>query len=279
MWFQRVLLWLGVLGLAILVLAIGSALLATELSFLDLGSWFLQVGYSFLVVCFTALLLLLYVWPIAGAVVSWKSMGLFHQSAKKPHYWGLGLLGFIYGAGILLLIIDEPWFSGDWVLLGNSIGLILRSILVEWRVAKGRARRLTINLLLALVLPISAKTLIEYPMIKDQDCKVQAALDQTAEKLFQYYAQHGNYPPSLELEIELDSLAFRQQCKETYGWRYIDVDDYASTEWVYQPKETSYRLGYYRPGSISFLYSRYVDRVCWYDLAIKRSSCHFVLNW
>ncbi|MBM7843514.1 hypothetical protein [Herpetosiphon giganteus] len=160
------------------------------------------------------------------------------------------------------------------------MGLVFfcEAVCIEWRVAEVRARRLTINLLLALVLPISAKTLIEYPRIKDQDCKFQAALDQTAEKLFQYYAQHGNYPQSLELDIELDSLAFREQCKQPYGWRYIDVDDYASTEWVYQPKETSYRLGYYRTHSILFLYSRYVDRVCWYDPAKKQSSCHFVLN-
>ncbi|WP_110514368.1 hypothetical protein [Herpetosiphon llansteffanensis] len=264
MWFQRVLLWLAVLGFAILVLAIGSA--------------FLAVGSMFLAVCATALLLTLYFWPIIGAVISWKSMGLFQRPEKKPHYWGLGLLCLIYGVGISLLAIDDLWFLGDWILLGNGIGLILRSVLVEWRVAEVRARRLIINLLLALVLPISAKTLIEYPRIKDQDCKVQAALDQTAEKLFQYYAQHGNYPPSLELEIELNSLAFRQQCKQTYGWRYIDVDDYASKEWVYQPQETSYRLGYYRTDSILFLYSRYIDRVCWYDPATQASSCHFVLN-
>ncbi|MFD3163990.1 hypothetical protein [Herpetosiphon sp. NSE202] len=141
MWFQRVLLWLAVLGFAILVLAVGSS--------------FLAVGAAFLAACFTALLLILYFWPIIGAVISWKIMGLFHQPEKRQHYWGLGLLGFIYGVGFILLAIDDLWLLGDWVLLGNGIGLILRSVLVEWRVAEGRVRRLSINLLLALGLPLT----------------------------------------------------------------------------------------------------------------------------
>ncbi len=103
-----------------------------------------------------ALLLLLYLWPIVGAVVSWQSVGLFYQPEKKQHYWGLGLLFFIYGVGLLCSIGKYSLF-GDWVFLGNSIGLILRSILIEWRVAEGRARRLSINLLLALVLPLTVK--------------------------------------------------------------------------------------------------------------------------
>ncbi|XSG77444.1 hypothetical protein ACP8Y2_10590 [Herpetosiphon llansteffanensis] len=150
MWLQRFILGLTVLGFSILVLAIGSA-------FLEAGSAFFAVGSELQLICASLLLLILFFWPIIGAVVSWQSMGLFQRPEKKLHYWGLGLLCLIYGVGISLLAIDDLWFSGDWVLLGNSIGLILRSIFVEWRVAEGRVRRLIINLLLALVLPLTVK--------------------------------------------------------------------------------------------------------------------------
>ncbi|XSG77442.1 hypothetical protein ACP8Y2_10580 [Herpetosiphon llansteffanensis] len=42
----------------------------------------------------------------------------------------------------------------------------MRSVFIEWRVAEGRARRLSINLLLALVLPLMASLIFLYPQIK-----------------------------------------------------------------------------------------------------------------
>ncbi|WP_164689269.1 hypothetical protein [Herpetosiphon llansteffanensis] len=56
---------------------------------------------------------------------------------------------------------------GYWIFFGNSLGLILRSVFVEWRVAEGRIRRLSINLLLALGLPLITSLIFLFPQIKD----------------------------------------------------------------------------------------------------------------
>ncbi|MBM7843515.1 hypothetical protein [Herpetosiphon giganteus] len=113
MWLGRFFGLVIIIGIIIILIPMGAMLLVivTMLPF----------------VAFAAILLLFYGWPIAGAVISWQSMGLFHRSEKKPHYWGLGLLCLIYGVGILLLIIDDPWLSGDWIFLGNGLGVLLRS--------------------------------------------------------------------------------------------------------------------------------------------------------
>lgn len=154
MWFQRVSSFLVVFGFIILILVAGAL-------FLTVGPPFLSFGSAFLVICGAIFIFILGAWPVIGAVVSWKSMGLYHQPEKKFHYKGLGLLCIIYGLGILGFL-DRYSPLGEWIVLGNSLGIILRSVFYEWRVAQGRVCRLSINLLVAIILPLTVKIFLLY---------------------------------------------------------------------------------------------------------------------
>ncbi|KPL84933.1 hypothetical protein [Herpetosiphon geysericola] len=146
MWLQRFSSYLVVFGFVILIWLAGAF-------FLTVGAPFLSFGSGLLIICGAILWLIVCFWPIIGAMASWRGLGLFYQPAKKPHYWGLGLLCVIYGIAIFGFLIKNLGL-GYWIFFGNSLGIILRSIFVEWRVAEGRVLRLSINLLLAIGLPL-----------------------------------------------------------------------------------------------------------------------------
>jgi len=223
------------------------------------------------------LYLVFYLWPIIGAWLSWYSLGLIYQPKKKLRYWGFAILSTIYGLGILCLTIHDLWPFGDWILLGNSLGILVRSGLYEWRVAQGRLRRLSINLLVAVILPLTGKAFVEYPLTKAQDCMMQVALDQTAEKLAQRQLQHGKYPPYLAFDLEFDANALDGQCQallQKTDRSSLSIADYEYSTWLYQPTATGYRLGYWSR-AIRLLESTLFYRVCWYDPSTQRSDCQF----
>ena len=158
MWLQRFSSYLVVCGFMLLVLVVGAL-------FLNIGLPFLSFGSAVLGICLIFFLPIICFWPIIGAVVSWKSIGLVHQPETKAYYTGLVWLCIIYGLGIVgCLNRYSP--LGYWIFFGNSLGLLLRSVFIEWRVAEGRARRLSINLLLALVLPLIASLIFLFPQIR-----------------------------------------------------------------------------------------------------------------
>ncbi len=158
MWLQRFSSYLVVCGFMLLVLVVGAL-------FLKIGAPFLSFGSAVLGICLLFLFLIIYFWPIIGALASWKSISLFHQPEKKAHYTGLVWLCIIYGLGIVGCI-NRYSPLGYWIFFGNSLGLLLRSVFIEWRVAEGRVRRLSINLLLALGLPLMAILIFLYPQIR-----------------------------------------------------------------------------------------------------------------
>ncbi|WP_124033399.1 hypothetical protein [Herpetosiphon llansteffanensis] len=77
MWLQRFSSYLVVCGFMLLILVVGAL-------FLKIGAPFLSFGSAVLGICLIFFLLIIYFWPIAGIVVSWKIMGLLHQPEKKP---------------------------------------------------------------------------------------------------------------------------------------------------------------------------------------------------